>query len=252
MWEICCKRLAPMRLVPFSYFCTCWKVRPSASPSFSWLIASIIRRMRTRLPTCLSMGLGAFLAAAITISYAAVVLANVPVAGPERNRIPSKTRRLPKKIVKTRNRPTIYTRLLIRKGNSPIVSIVTNARKVVVPRPVHNLALNKGYADFRASGGRRPPARAEDPQKGNGDYHSDEAVTPAGVESARGGLRERRIEHALGPERQRFDDTPERIDDCGNSAIGGPHQRKPLFDRAYSRLLEVLVGACAGAEPTVV
>src|SRR6266478_2585133 len=57
--EICCRRLAPTRLVPFSYFCTCWKVRPSASPSFSWLMPSMIRRMRTRLPTYLSTGLGA-------------------------------------------------------------------------------------------------------------------------------------------------------------------------------------------------
>jgi hypothetical protein len=32
-------------------------------------MASIMRRMRTLLPTCLSMGFGAFLAAAITISY---------------------------------------------------------------------------------------------------------------------------------------------------------------------------------------
>src|SRR5882672_8460142 len=46
--EICCNRLAPIRLVPFSYFCTCWKVRPRASPSFSWLIDSIMRRIRTR------------------------------------------------------------------------------------------------------------------------------------------------------------------------------------------------------------
>src|ERR1700674_4597751 len=52
-------RLAPTRLVPFSYFCTCWKVRPSASPSFSWLMPSMMRRMRTRLPTYLSTGLGA-------------------------------------------------------------------------------------------------------------------------------------------------------------------------------------------------
>ena len=36
--EICCSRLAPIRLVPFSYFWTCWKVRPRASPSFSWLM----------------------------------------------------------------------------------------------------------------------------------------------------------------------------------------------------------------------
>src|SRR5579863_4196508 len=52
-------RLAPTRLVPFSYFCTCWNVRPSASPSFSWLMPSMMRRMRTRLPTYLSTGLGA-------------------------------------------------------------------------------------------------------------------------------------------------------------------------------------------------
>src|SRR5262249_23533518 len=59
--EMCCKRLAPMRFVPLSYFCTCWNVSPRASPSFSWLIPSIIRRIRTRLPTFLSHGLGTFL-----------------------------------------------------------------------------------------------------------------------------------------------------------------------------------------------
>src|SRR5215510_1537354 len=51
-----------MRFVPFSYFCTCWKVRPSFSPSFSWLIPSIRRRMRTREPTYLSVGFGDFFA----------------------------------------------------------------------------------------------------------------------------------------------------------------------------------------------
>src|SRR6476620_8522112 len=62
MWEICCSRLAPIRFVPFSYFCTCWKVSPSFSPSFSWLIPSISRRMRTREPTYLSVGFGDFFA----------------------------------------------------------------------------------------------------------------------------------------------------------------------------------------------
>jgi hypothetical protein len=28
---MCCRRPAPMRLVPFSYFWTCWNVSPSAS-----------------------------------------------------------------------------------------------------------------------------------------------------------------------------------------------------------------------------
>src|SRR3954454_15464360 len=64
---MCCKRLAPIRFVPFSYFCTCWNVSPSPSPSVGWLIPSIIRRIRTRLPTCLSIGLGAFLAFCFTV-----------------------------------------------------------------------------------------------------------------------------------------------------------------------------------------
>src|SRR5262245_15984841 len=55
-----CRRLAPMRFVPLSYFCTCWNVGPRPSASFSWLIPSIFRAIRTRLPTCLSTGLGAF------------------------------------------------------------------------------------------------------------------------------------------------------------------------------------------------
>jgi hypothetical protein len=56
--EICWMRLAPTRLVPFSYFWTCWNVSPKASPSLSWLMPSMMRRMRTRLPTYLSTGLG--------------------------------------------------------------------------------------------------------------------------------------------------------------------------------------------------
>ena len=48
----------PIRLAPRSYFCTCWKVRPSSSPSRSWLMPSRVRRSRSRLPTCTSIGLG--------------------------------------------------------------------------------------------------------------------------------------------------------------------------------------------------
>jgi len=48
------------------------------------------------------------LAAAITISYAAVVLANVPVAGPERNRIPSKNAGYCKKLLKRQSRPNLH------------------------------------------------------------------------------------------------------------------------------------------------
>src|SRR3954454_4036794 len=53
-----CSRLAPIRFAPRSYFCTCWKVSPIASPSFSWLRPSMLRRSRSRAPTRMSIGLG--------------------------------------------------------------------------------------------------------------------------------------------------------------------------------------------------
>ena len=53
-----CSRLAPIRLAPRSYFCTCWKVSPIASPSFSWLRPSMLRRSRSRAPTRTSIGFG--------------------------------------------------------------------------------------------------------------------------------------------------------------------------------------------------
>ncbi len=56
-----CNRLAPTRFVPFSYFWICWNVMPRFSPSFSWLMPSMLRRSRIRLPTWTSIGLGFFL-----------------------------------------------------------------------------------------------------------------------------------------------------------------------------------------------
>src|SRR5262245_66519902 len=89
----------------------------------------------------------------------------------------------------------------------------------------------------------RSPAGAHHPQKSDTEHYSDGAIAPAGVEGARGGLRQGRIEQALGPERQRFDDAPERIDHRGNSAIGSTQQRKPFFTSANSHLMEVVVRA---------
>src|SRR4249920_2962939 len=53
-----CRRLAPMRLVPFSYFCTCWNVTPSSLASAVWLRPSSRRLTRTREPTRTSVCVG--------------------------------------------------------------------------------------------------------------------------------------------------------------------------------------------------
>mgnify|MGYP007116559457 CR=1 FL=1 len=60
---------AEIRLVPFSYFWTCWKVSPSASPNPVWVMWSIMRRIRTLAPTCLSVGLGSFLTEPIDLFF---------------------------------------------------------------------------------------------------------------------------------------------------------------------------------------
>ena len=52
------KRLELIRLWPFSYFWTCWKVTPIIFAKVFWLMLSKVRRNRVRAPTCTSMGLG--------------------------------------------------------------------------------------------------------------------------------------------------------------------------------------------------
>ena len=49
IWPSSNSREEPIRLAPRSYFCTCWKVRPSSSPSRSWLMPSRVRRSRSAL-----------------------------------------------------------------------------------------------------------------------------------------------------------------------------------------------------------
>src|SRR6516162_6458869 len=157
-----------------------------------------------------------------------------------------------KKLLKGETRPNLY-QITDKKRQFADSPYRNECVESCSSAPCAQLRPEEGLrANCPASGRRPPPARAEHPQKSNGDYHCGEGVTPAGIKGCRDGLGQRRIEHAFGSERQGFDDAPERIDDCGNPAIGGPHQRKPLFDRAYSRLLEVLIGACAGAEPAVI
>src|SRR5207302_735702 len=57
-YAIADSRDALTRLAPPSYFCTCWKVSPSAFASVSWFMPSSRRRIRIRPPTCTSIGLG--------------------------------------------------------------------------------------------------------------------------------------------------------------------------------------------------
>src|SRR5262245_61528106 len=49
-------RPAEMRFMPRSYFCTCWKVTPSASLSSVWVRPRCSRRVRTRLAISASIG----------------------------------------------------------------------------------------------------------------------------------------------------------------------------------------------------
>jgi hypothetical protein len=44
----CCKRLALILFVPFSYFWTCWKLILTASPTWVWLRPKMSLRVRSR------------------------------------------------------------------------------------------------------------------------------------------------------------------------------------------------------------
>src|SRR6266481_9209381 len=57
-------RLEPTRLVPLSYFCTCWNERSSSSASAVRDMPSARRCPRINLPTCMSTGSGDFAAMA--------------------------------------------------------------------------------------------------------------------------------------------------------------------------------------------
>src|ERR1700730_14842904 len=56
---IAARREALTRLAPCSYFCTCWKLRSSASASACWFMPNSRRRVRIRPPTSTLIGFGA-------------------------------------------------------------------------------------------------------------------------------------------------------------------------------------------------
>ena len=61
MSEILCKRLAPIRLVPFFVFLYLLKRQPKSIAKFSWLMFSSEPAHTHALPTYLSIGFGVFL-----------------------------------------------------------------------------------------------------------------------------------------------------------------------------------------------
>ena len=53
-------RLDPTRLVPFSYFCTCWNVSPSFYEQAGTIAVQAQGMAGNNLPTCMSTGNGDF------------------------------------------------------------------------------------------------------------------------------------------------------------------------------------------------
>jgi hypothetical protein len=79
---ICCRRAAPTRLTPFSYFRTCWKLTPILSASSDCEILCSTRRNLIRLPSSTSgfPELRGFFAVDFFISNRSFFLEN-PIAG---------------------------------------------------------------------------------------------------------------------------------------------------------------------------
>src|SRR5438045_7684631 len=97
-----------------------------------------------------------------------------------------------------------------------------------------------------------PQAAPEDERKRRKNDQAGRTVAEPRVESRIERARQGCIENSFGAERQRAKYPADRIDHGRNPGIGGAHQRQSFLDGADARLLQVLVGARALAEPSVI
>ena len=243
-------RLAPTRLVPFSYFCTCWKVRPNASPSFSWLMPSMIRRMRTRLPTYLSTGLGALVDISSTPWDAGGTRqTKQQVFGEDLGSGHRQTWREGQQ----RNADNL-TQLaecisitMARMRMSAVLSTGGLTLRRAIFAGIQNQTMNAGRQEVRLTTRRRmTKIKAATTMNRGGN------VAGAGVNRRR--MADGSLESST-PSRPRpssCDNTSHRIDHGGNAGIGSTHHRQSLLDRAQPHLLQMLIGAGRDSEPAVI
>src|SRR6516162_10924154 len=168
-------------------------------------MASIIRRIRTRPPTCRSTGFGAFFA--ISTSYAAVGCRASAISITAGVNIPARY------LFKLRSNAYI-SRPRLRPAGAPAPEYYKNKRE-------RNHAGRRGVAKACIGSGRQRGRKGE-------------------------------VEDVFHPERRGFEDAAERVDNCRNASIGGPHKREALLNGAQPGLCQVLVRAWTGAEPAVI
>ena len=76
--------------------------------------------------------------------------------------------------------------------------------------------------------------------------------SPAHIGGGRQRPRQHAVDNAFLLEPERGNDAPIRIDDRRDAGIGGAHDRQTLLDGAEFRLVKMLIGPGAGAEPGII
>src|ERR1700761_5202935 len=195
---------------------------------------SIIRRIRTRLPTCLSIGFGAFFATIITNSY-----------GPP-NIINERKNQNSAWIIctwaRSRRGPWFSDGLgsgaCYRGWVNRMARLGFGHMRQRRERAAKQKSEWQRLSGFFRAGVHAPPRHREQADR---DHDESCGVADARVERSSDRLWQWRIEHALGAEGQRADDAAHRIHHARNAGIGRADQRQALFDGAHPRLLEMLV-----------
>src|ERR1044072_1755714 len=241
---ICCNRLAPIRFAPFSYFWICWNVSPSASPSFSWLMPSIRRRMRTRLPTYLSTGFGAFIAMRLLQGPArtrACVTCGPAFRGEAAETCAQRYHRMPSGTI-------VLARMQQAKRGASGARARASGPPAPRGRPGRRAGAHTRSARSRAAGWSRARLRARG--RVRAPRAPARAVAQAHIHGRLDRARQAGVEHAFEAEAEFAPRAAERIDHRRDAGVGGAHQRQAFLDRAPPRLLQKLAGAGADRKST--
>src|SRR5215469_9079918 len=193
--------------------------------------------MRTRLPTCLSVGFGAFFAS-VAMGLLPLLAQCRQIANLSQLKLLSRWRK---------PQPEGYPR------TEPILMEceITQFARVGCSGWYYRSDPNLfAPAYVLAMPARRRPRN--DKNKCDENQGGSGCVAKTRVNRRADRTRQWSVQHAFTGERQRADDASDRIDHGRDPSIGGARQRQTLLDRGHACLLQMLVRSAGISKPAVI
>src|SRR6516165_12313253 len=187
--------------------------------------------MRTRLPTCLSVGFGAFFAS-VAMGLLPLLAQCRQIANLSQLKLLSRWRK---------PQPVGYPRTELIVMECEIAQFCS--------RWLHRMEFV--CSSLRLGDAGAQPA-ADDKNKCDQNQDGSGCVAKARVNRRVDRTRQWCVQHAFTGERQRADDASDRIDHGRDPGIGGARQRQTLLDRGHARLLQMLVRSAGISKPAVI